>query len=149
MANQIKHASDCAVNAPAYPAGECTCGAVPAAPKRGPYQAVDTENEDHEFCYEIIGPHRAGKWKSSAIAEQIAREHDASYLAGQRSVAGALQKTLETASLLLQNSEVCVVNHYAENFLQRHGMPGWLRDCASQLTNARALLASLDAEEGK
>lgn len=42
------------------------------------------------------------------------------------------------AKLLYANAEECAVNHYGEDFAT-HGLPGWLADCAVDITAAEAL----------
>lgn len=51
----------------------------------------------------------------------------------------ALGDLCETAVLLKQNCEGCVVNHYSEDFAI-HGTPGWLIDSAASIEAARAAL---------
>lgn len=56
----------------------------------------------------------------------------------------ALTRLLSAAKLLQANSEGCAVNHHGADFEQQ-GLPGWLRDTASDIETAIAALAKAGA----
>lgn len=49
-----------------------------------------------------------------------------------------LDRLIAAAKLLYANAEGCAVNHHGEDF-SVHGLPGWLADCAADISAAQSL----------
>ena len=82
-------------------------------------------------------------------ADRIVDAHNAGLAARggrEAELVKALERTIRTANLLLQNSIGCARVHHGVD-LDAEGMPDWLADCEADIKQARALLTPTEDRE--
>ena len=90
----------------------------------------------------LPGSGRKTQGEALSLVRWLAEGHDRS---GAQELRQLLERLLKTVELLYQNSEGCVVNHFAQDFKEQ-GLPGFLIDCGKDIEEARTALAATSGE---